>query len=265
MTAVPPVRRPRKSSAELRELLTVAARTTFSERGFAGATTRDIAELAGTSEAVLFRHFGSKAGLFDASIIEPFSSFIRRFVDTWLAAEEPHTAEVPTRAFFAEMYEMLRDQRDVLVTLMAAHLHEPDVEVTTDIAPLLDRIEAVATRELEVRGWTAVDIPVLVRIAFGMVVAAAIFKEWLYADANAVSDDRIIDEMVEILISGASGSRAGLAPPMCAVSEHQERRRVEFSGGPAPVLLHEAAEWLARSGHTVETMSWHDGELRLYY
>ncbi|BBX00099.1 TetR/AcrR family transcriptional regulator [Mycolicibacterium moriokaense] len=265
MTAVPPVRRPRKSSAELRELLTAAARTTFSERGFAGATTRDIAELAGTSETVLFRHFGSKAGLFDASIIEPFSSFIRRFVDTWLAVEEPHEAEIPTRAFFAEMYQMLREQRGVLLTLMAADVHEPDVAVNADIALFLDRIEAVAARELELRGWHAVDIPVLVRIAFGMVLAAAVFKEWLYTEPDSVPDDHIIDEMVEILISGASGSRAQSASSGCVVTEHRDRWRVDFRGAAQPVLLREAAEWLARSGRTVESMSWHNGELRLYY
>jgi AcrR family transcriptional regulator len=37
-------------------------------RGYAGCTTRDIAQAAGVNEATLFRRYGSKAGLFTSAI-----------------------------------------------------------------------------------------------------------------------------------------------------------------------------------------------------
>jgi AcrR family transcriptional regulator len=40
-----------------------AAARLFAERGVAGASTRDIAAAAGTTERTLFKHFGSKEGL----------------------------------------------------------------------------------------------------------------------------------------------------------------------------------------------------------
>ncbi|MGB7067995.1 MAG: helix-turn-helix domain-containing protein [Pyrinomonadaceae bacterium] len=38
----------------------------FSQRGFKGTTTREIAQAAGVSEAMVFRHFANKSALYDA-------------------------------------------------------------------------------------------------------------------------------------------------------------------------------------------------------
>jgi TetR/AcrR family transcriptional regulator len=47
------------------QLLAVAVRL-FSERGFRGTTTKEIAQAAGVSEAMVFRHFATKEELYDA-------------------------------------------------------------------------------------------------------------------------------------------------------------------------------------------------------
>ena len=59
-----------------------AAAALFSERGFSGATTREIAAHAGTSETVLFRHFESKEALY-AAILE--QQVPAAGVERWLA------------------------------------------------------------------------------------------------------------------------------------------------------------------------------------
>jgi AcrR family transcriptional regulator len=51
-------------------MLLRAALQTFSERGFAESTTREIAERGGVSEAALFRYFATKHELFDAVVNE---------------------------------------------------------------------------------------------------------------------------------------------------------------------------------------------------
>ena len=55
---------------DLHDLLE-AALELFSERGYAGATTREIAQRADTNEALLFRHFTSKAQLFERVHVGP--------------------------------------------------------------------------------------------------------------------------------------------------------------------------------------------------
>lgn len=57
-----------------------AAGHLFAKRGFRGTTTRAIAEEAGVNEALLFRHFPSKAALFDALLTEALESWTQAIV-----------------------------------------------------------------------------------------------------------------------------------------------------------------------------------------
>jgi len=50
----------------------------FSEQGFDGTTTREIAEAAGVNEAIIFRHFGSKEELYWAVVGDRIQSAGRR-------------------------------------------------------------------------------------------------------------------------------------------------------------------------------------------
>jgi AcrR family transcriptional regulator len=51
------------SPEETRERILVAAREVIGRKGKRGATTREIADVAGVNEATLFRHFGTKESL----------------------------------------------------------------------------------------------------------------------------------------------------------------------------------------------------------
>src|SRR4051812_10372210 len=59
--------RKRDAAATQRALLDAAAEL-FAERGFDRTTVRDIAQLAGVNQSLLFRYFGSKDALFEAVI-----------------------------------------------------------------------------------------------------------------------------------------------------------------------------------------------------
>lgn len=59
---------PRRGSARARELLLQAAGELFAERGYDRTTLRDLGEQAGVDPAMVARHFGSKAGLYLATL-----------------------------------------------------------------------------------------------------------------------------------------------------------------------------------------------------
>jgi AcrR family transcriptional regulator len=59
--------RPRDSAATRAALLS-AARELFATAGYDGTTVRAVAERAGVNQALLFRHFGSKDGLFAEAV-----------------------------------------------------------------------------------------------------------------------------------------------------------------------------------------------------
>jgi AcrR family transcriptional regulator len=58
--------RAKLSSEERRAAIIKAVRCVFAEKGFHGTTTRALAEAAGVSEALLFKHFPNKEALFSA-------------------------------------------------------------------------------------------------------------------------------------------------------------------------------------------------------
>src|SRR5437763_7430116 len=54
------------SAQERRAAIIKAVRRAFAEKGFHGTTTRELAEAAGVSEALLFKHFPTKEALYSA-------------------------------------------------------------------------------------------------------------------------------------------------------------------------------------------------------
>src|SRR5260370_21744756 len=54
----------RLDSDERRKVMVAAAVPLFARKGFTGTTTKELAEAAGISEALLFRHFPSKKNLY---------------------------------------------------------------------------------------------------------------------------------------------------------------------------------------------------------
>jgi AcrR family transcriptional regulator len=61
----------RPGTSGTRETILEAARTAFGERGYDGATVREVAERAGVDAALLYHYFGSKQQLFVAAMELP--------------------------------------------------------------------------------------------------------------------------------------------------------------------------------------------------
>jgi AcrR family transcriptional regulator len=59
-----------EKAANTRRKLLEAAASVFSERGYARATTKEIAKAAGVSEGTIYRHFEDKRELFQAAFAE---------------------------------------------------------------------------------------------------------------------------------------------------------------------------------------------------
>lgn len=88
----PPPRAKRMNAADRRSSILNAARKAFSESGdMAGTTMRTIADRAGISEGIIYRHFENKDQLFFEAVVEP----LRDAVDSLVAATEGIDSETP--------------------------------------------------------------------------------------------------------------------------------------------------------------------------
>lgn len=202
--------RSRRTGEEVRSLILGAARELFAESGYASVSTRAIASRCGVAEALIFRHFGSKAALFNAAVQIPFDEFLEEFVIAWQRGSRTRD-DVQYRAGFylAGLYDRLMDNRDLLVALLRASSEddlEPGAVRGLDASPLgqyLDRIEELASKSLGQVGWPGVDVHIAVRATFAMVVGMAMCDEWLFPSGRDHPDrGRILNEMQQFMVHG---------------------------------------------------------------
>ncbi|HZU65377.1 MAG TPA: TetR/AcrR family transcriptional regulator [Novosphingobium sp.] len=177
----PPARRPRRTSAEIRARILAAARAEFATRGYAGATTRQIARQADVAEPLVFNNFGSKAALFTEAVIAPFNARFSAFLDA--SDRMPPDRELRSAHFVQSLYPFLRENADMLHALVKSAgdrdepaLHGLDDYFTRAVSRMRGQYEAAGL---------AFDVPpeLLVRYAFGMLAGAVLFGDWFFPDA----------------------------------------------------------------------------------
>ena len=77
----------RMAGEERRHQILAVAMSLFSERGFRGTTTKEIAQAAGVSEAMVFRHFATKEELYAAILDHKACSSGGKFEPAEMAAD----------------------------------------------------------------------------------------------------------------------------------------------------------------------------------
>lgn len=197
----------RRSTAEVRRLLLVSAQELFATRGYAATTTREIAERAGVSEALVFRHFMSKDRLFEKAILRPFGEFVNDFVDQWeLAAPGQQGEEDLFRLFVTGLYDLLRANRELALAMASASLFENGSAERfggqkSPLSELLKRIDRIAEAEAAARGFTY-EPAVAVRLVVGMVLSVTLLEDWMFPPRRKPSRTRAINEIVAMMHDG---------------------------------------------------------------
>jgi AcrR family transcriptional regulator len=115
----------RSTAAARRDEVLDAALVEFAERGFAGASTEDIAKRAGISQPYLFRLFGTKKELFKASV----ARCLREALEMFQRAAEGKRGEDALHAIGRAYQEQLEEDRTRLRAQMQAYAACDDPEI----------------------------------------------------------------------------------------------------------------------------------------
>ncbi|MFD3005937.1 TetR/AcrR family transcriptional regulator [Thermus tengchongensis] len=100
-----------------------AALELLAERGYRGATTKEIARRAGVSEVTLFRRFGSKEALLQRAL----SAFVPHgLLERLPGAEAP--LEAGLRALLEAYLDLVEGRRALLPKLLAELLRHPELK-----------------------------------------------------------------------------------------------------------------------------------------
>lgn len=198
----PLARRPR---GEARRLLLGAARELFARRDYRATTTREIAEAAGVSEYLLFRHFGSKAGLFREALVMPFTRFLDEFRDTWAAVVPEETDEEElSRQFVGQLYDVLVDHQGLLLTLVASDgLSDEDIEAAgiADIRRALSVLGQISAEGMRLRGLRSSQPDLPAHSTVAMIVGMVALRSTFFGN-RPPSREAIVDELVQAILHG---------------------------------------------------------------
>ena len=200
--AAAPVRRAR---GEPRRLLLDAARTLFARRDYRSTTTREVAEAAGVSEYLLFRHFGSKSGLFREALVLPFTSFVDGFAQTWHAVVPEETSEHElSRLFVGQLYDVLVEHRGLLLTLVASDgLSDDEVEDAgiADIRRALTVLSQISAEGMNIRGMQS-SHPYLPAHSTVAMIAGMVALRSTFFGNDQPTREAVIDELVQAVLHG---------------------------------------------------------------
>ena len=141
----------RKTKAERREEILDAAIAEFAEKGLHGASTDEIARLAGISQPYVFRLFGTKKELYMAVVARCF----RQTLEIFQRVAEGKRGEDALLAIGQAYGELLESDRIYLRAQMQAYAACEDPEICAvvrngygDLVSYVERVSGVSSVEL---------------------------------------------------------------------------------------------------------------------
>ncbi|MGO9929332.1 MAG: TetR/AcrR family transcriptional regulator [Mycobacterium sp.] len=196
------LRRPRGAP---RKLLLAAARELFARQDYRSTTTREIAEAAGVTEYLLFRHFGSKAALFREALVLPFTSFVEEFGRTWRVAvsEEPDIEEL-ARHFVGQLYDVFVEHRGLVVTLLAAEALSEEERADAGIADVrraLAGLGQISAEGMDIRGMRSSHPDLAAYSTVAMIAGMAALRS-TYFGTKQPSREAIVEELTQANLHG---------------------------------------------------------------
>ncbi|MDH3620085.1 MAG: TetR/AcrR family transcriptional regulator [Gammaproteobacteria bacterium] len=199
-----PARKQQQRSIVTQQKLLDAAIEAFSENGFKGTSTRDIAERAGVHHPLITYHFKNKDKLWRAAADKVFREFKRSLI----ASLEHHQDECPKErmASMIRAYVYYAKSHPALHKVMVQEASYPnprlDWLIETHLKPLFDAT-FVMLEELQRQGVAAPGNPKLlfnmIRLSSGGLLALG--NELAASSDIDVNSDATLDEIAGMIVS----------------------------------------------------------------
>lgn len=202
-------RGPRRSTEEVQRRILEAARTLFERHGYQGTTTAQIVEHSAVDAPTLYRHFASKAALFEATVVCSLRDFINRQIEFWNT--NPPGAGQPlqlARHFVAGFYNTLERHRDSLRLLLTASDNDDPLgnlarAISGQFTEGLIALRRALVAETRAHGYEGLDTPdATIGAITGMVMALVLLDDWVFPAGTRPDKDTRINEAAAMMIHG---------------------------------------------------------------
>jgi AcrR family transcriptional regulator len=204
----------RMAAEDRRQQIIDVAIQLFSQKGFRGTTTKEIALAAGVNEAIIFRHFATKSDLYSAIIDQKACA-------TEMAAKQPEIIKAAEQRNDRKLFETLafhilevHEHDETFMRLMfysALEGHElSDMFFRNQVAERYREVTAYIKQRMSEGAFRKVDPQIAVRAFFGMIMQHAITKRFFnqsLGDQKSTFSNRIAAErFTDIFLAGIANT-----------------------------------------------------------
>lgn len=199
--------------SERREQILEAALNVISKKGFDGTRTKEIAEAAGVSEALVFKHFKTKE-----SILEALSGLVMRNIVAPLVLQSVRDViaekrEAPLREMFeavlADRLDLVRKNQKLMKTFVFEASRRPALlkTIKKELIPEIIKVFEFALRPRIEAGELPGDIDIrhAAQSALGIVVSYVIGCEIAPELFGKADDGKAIPRLVSQFLHGILG------------------------------------------------------------
>ncbi|WP_139491020.1 TetR/AcrR family transcriptional regulator [Brevibacillus dissolubilis] len=189
----------RGEEQETRHRILTAARELMAMRGYKGATTRAIAEMAGVNEVTVFRHFGNKEGILSAIVQE--MTAIRPLLQETLEAEYPTLREMLIQ-YGKTFVQKLNDEKELMMISMLEALNRPELGCAFTGLPMMVEEELVKKlTEYQERGLIRqADYVVLAHMFVASYITAFIVLYRMKDQCFPITEEQMHEQVADILV-----------------------------------------------------------------
>ena len=217
-----PQRMPGKDRKE--QIVKVAAGL-FSKKGFSGTTTKEIAEGAGVSEAIIFRHFSTKEALYSAIL----DLKVKQSTVQTKGRLDEAARRKDDRAFFGflalNILEFYRKDPTFMKLLLFSALegHElSEMFFNSTARDFKNQVSRYIRQRMADGAFRKVDARLCARAFVGMVLYHAQVRVLYKTDDIKLSERQLAERFVEMFLSGVSKTSPA---PVVRRTPKQTRKR----------------------------------------
>ncbi|MCV7177051.1 TetR/AcrR family transcriptional regulator [Mycolicibacterium sphagni] len=186
-----------------------SARELFMANGYQATTTKEISLRAEVAEPTLFRRFGSKADIFEASVLPEIAAFIENVSSTWVEFSKDATYQEMAENLVNGLYSLIFENRRVFQELLAARadpsddLHSAAAAISVQLRRGLRLVHDAGRKLEEERGLVGLDPPATVGSIAGLIIGAALLDDWIFPSGVRIPGrGRMITEMSKLIADG---------------------------------------------------------------
>lgn len=195
----------RLSADKRRRQLTQVAIRFFSERGFNGTTTKEIAAATGVSEAVIYQHFSTKEDFY-TSVLDENTKHI--FSHRWLDSLKEYTDKNQDVELFQAIGKKILEfagQTDLvrLVLYSALERHElAQIFRVKQLLPIFEILRGYIEKRQSEGKFQKIDADTAARGFIGMLTYHAVVGNLFPCTPFHISDEEVIENFTRLTLTG---------------------------------------------------------------